>query len=189
VVSSGGNGIVDLPREGSGSAANHVARLWIVETLPARTSSSCRSRRSKGIAMSPVLPVVSSLYAVLLALIGVVLTVRVILGRVRTGVQAGDGGDAALGQAIRAHANFTEQVPIALLVLVLVDVAGTSGVVVHVLGVALVVARLMHGLALSFGWHTRFGRVAGAAITFFVLLIEAALCLYQGVRGQVVWMH
>ena len=28
-----------------------------------------------------------------------------------------------------------------------------------------------------------------AAITFVVLLIEAALCLYQGVRGQMVWMQ
>ena len=110
--------------------------------------------------MSPVLPVVSSLYAVLLALIGVVLTVRVILGRVRTGVQAGDGGDAALGQAIRAHANFTEQVPIALLVLVLVDVAGTSGVVVHALGAtpprqagAGLTALVIVASALLLAWH------------------------------------
>jgi hypothetical protein len=35
----------------------------------------------------------------------------------------------------------------------------------------------------------RFGRVVGAALTFIVLLIEAALCLYQGLDGQWLWMQ
>jgi uncharacterized protein len=129
--------------------------------------------------MSPVLPVVSSLYAVVLALIGVVLTVRVILGRVRTGVQTGDGGDAALGQAIRAHANFTEQVPIALLVLVLVDVAGTSGVVVHVLGAALVVARLISAWGLSRSLGATTPRQAGAGLTALVIVASALLLAWR----------
>jgi hypothetical protein len=42
-------------------------------------------------------------------------------------------------------------------------------------------------LALSFGWNIRFGRVAGPAITFLVLVIEAALCRVQGIRGQSLW--
>jgi uncharacterized membrane protein YecN with MAPEG domain len=129
--------------------------------------------------MSPVLPVVSSLYAVLLALIGVVLTVRVILGRVRTGVQAGDGGDAALGQAIRAHANFTEQVPIALLVLVLVDLAGASGVVVHALGAALVVARLVSAWGLSRSLGATPPRQAGAGLTALVIVASALLLAWH----------
>jgi hypothetical protein len=61
--------------------------------------------------------------------------------------------------------------------------------VLHALGVMLVVARLFHGFALSFGLITRFGRVVGAALTFIVLLIEAALCLYQGLEGQWLWMQ
>jgi len=58
----------------------------------------------------------------------------------------------------------------------------------HGLGIALVVARLFHGAALSFG-RPRFGRVAGSALTFAVLLIEAVLCVYQGFRGQWVWLQ
>ena len=57
------------------------------------------------------------------------------------------------------------------------------------LGVTLVVSRVLHGAALSFGWQPRSGRIAGAALTFVVLLVEAVLCLIQGVRGQVLWMQ
>ena len=128
---------------------------------------------------------VTPLYAGLLTLWFVLLSVRVV-GLRRRGIIFGDVGVIRI---VRAQANFAEYVPLALLMMGYLEVGRHSIYLLHALGVALVVARLMHGLALSFGWHTRFGRVAGAAITFFVLLIEAALCLYQGVRGQVVWMQ
>ena len=128
---------------------------------------------------------VTPLYAGLLTLWFVLLSVRVV-GLRQRGIIFGDVGVIRI---VRAQANFAEYVPLALLMMGFLEVGRHSIYLLHALGVALVVARLMHGLALSFGWHTRFGRVAGAAITFFVLLIEAALCLYQGVRGQVVWMQ
>jgi uncharacterized membrane protein YecN with MAPEG domain len=68
--------------------------------------------------MPTALPFVAAAYAALFGLISTVLTARVIMNRVRSGIQAGDGGDAALARAIRARANFAEQVPLALLLLV-----------------------------------------------------------------------
>jgi uncharacterized membrane protein YecN with MAPEG domain len=53
----------------------------------------------------------TGLYAALLGLLGAALTVNVIVNRVRSGIDAGDGGVATLAQAIRAHANFVEQGP------------------------------------------------------------------------------
>ena len=44
-------------------------------------------------------------------------SLNVILNRVSSGVESGDGGVARLMQAMRAHANFTEQAPIALIVI------------------------------------------------------------------------
>jgi len=131
---------------------------------------------------------VTPLYAGLLTLWFVLLSVRVV-GLRRRGIIFGDNGEVGVIRIVRAQANFAEYVPLALLMMGFLEVGRHSIYLLHALGVALVVARLMHGLALSFGWHTRFGRVTGAAITFFVLLVEAALCLYQGVRGQVVWMQ
>jgi len=55
--------------------------------------------------------------------------------------------------------------------------------VLHALGIGLLVARLLHGFALSFTQHFRFGRFYGAALTFLVLAVAAALCVWQGVRG------
>ena len=123
--------------------------------------------------MSPALPVVSSLYAFVLAALAVVLTVRVIVFRARTGVQAGDGGDAAFGRAIRAHANFAEQVPLALLLIVLAEVAGARAGAVFALGAVLVVARLASAWGLSRG--TGAPRQAGAGLTLLVIAAAAVL--------------
>jgi uncharacterized membrane protein YecN with MAPEG domain len=48
--------------------------------------------------MTPVLPIVGAYTAAFLVLLGVILTVRVILGRAKFGVDVGDGGHAALAR-------------------------------------------------------------------------------------------
>jgi uncharacterized membrane protein YecN with MAPEG domain len=131
--------------------------------------------------------VVTPLYAGLLALWFLVLSVRVIAHRRSARVSLGDGGNADLQRAIRAHANFAEYVPLALLLLLLVELSRFSIYVVHALGITLLVARLFHGYALAFSREFVFGRAAGIALTFAVLIIEAVLCLYQAWRGHLVW--
>lgn len=131
---------------------------------------------------------VTPLYAGLLVLWFVVLSLRVVNLR-RGGIIFGDNGDIGVTRIVRAQANFAEYVPVALLMLGFLEVSRFSIYVLHALGLALLIARLIHGSALSFGWQIKFGRVAGAALTFVVLLIEAVLCLYQGLRGQWLWMQ
>ena len=131
---------------------------------------------------------VTPLYAGLLTLWFVLLSVRVVNLR-RRGITFGDSGDIGVTRVIRAQANFAEYVPLALLLMGFLEVTRYSIYLLHALGVILVVARLLHGLALSFGWQVRFGRVSGAALTFIVLLIESVLCLYQGIRGQSLWLQ
>jgi uncharacterized protein len=91
----------------------------------------------------------TAIYAALLGLLGAALTINVIVNRVRSCINAGDGGVPALAQAIRAHANFVEQAPIALIVLGLAEVSGARGLVVNILGVALIAARLSSAYALN----------------------------------------
>ncbi len=75
--------------------------------------------------MTPTIPATSALYAALLGLlaavvaivVAAVLTVRVIVQRMKLAVTAGDGGRPGLAQAIRADANIAEPVPSAVLVL------------------------------------------------------------------------
>jgi uncharacterized membrane protein YecN with MAPEG domain len=102
-----------------------------------------------GSIMNPTIPMSTALYAALLGLLGAALTVNVIVNRVRSGIDAGDGGVAKLAQSIRAQANFIEQAPLALIVIALAEALGARALVVHVLGVALVVTRLASSYALN----------------------------------------
>jgi uncharacterized membrane protein YecN with MAPEG domain len=88
-------------------------------------------------------------YAAVLGLLGAALTVNVIANRVRARVDAGDGGVARLAQAIRAQANFVEQAPLALIIIMLAEAAGARALTVHLLGVALLASRLASAYALN----------------------------------------
>ena len=124
---------------------------------------------------------VTPLYAGLLGLLFLVLSVRVIRRRRNAKISLGDGSDAVMLRVIRGHANFAEYVPLALLLMAILELSRFSIYALHALGIALVVARLLHGYALSFTDKFMRGRVAGAGLTFLVLGIEAVLCLYQGI--------
>ena len=129
--------------------------------------------------MPIVAPTVSAALAALLGLLAAVLTVRVILARVRTGIQAGDGGNPALAQAIRAHANLAEQVPLALLLVVLVEMGGTPLAVVVALAAALVIARIANAWGLSRSLGPTPARQAGAGLTLLVITAASLLILYR----------
>ena len=118
-------------------------------------------------------------YAALLGLLGVALTVRVIMGRVKTGVQAGDGGHAPLAQAIRAHANFAEQVPLALLLIVLAESLGTPTGLIHAVGSVLVLARLASAWGLTHSLGPTMPRQAGAGATALVVATASLLIAYR----------
>jgi uncharacterized membrane protein YecN with MAPEG domain len=131
--------------------------------------------------------VVTPLYAALLALWFLVLSLRVITLRRSARVSLGDGGNPMLARAIRGHANFAEYVPLALLLLLILELSRFSIYLIHALGVILLLARLMHGYALAFTSESRIGRAGGVLLTVIVLAIEVVLCLYQAYRGHIVW--
>ena len=85
--------------------------------------------------MTHVFPYYTSIYAAVLGLLAPFLTANVIVNRVRAKVDLGDGGVAALGQAIRAHANFAEHTPLALLLIGLVEAFGYPALAVNGLGI------------------------------------------------------
>ena len=127
---------------------------------------------------------VTAPYAAILGILGAVLTINVILNRVRSGVQAGDGGVAALAQAIRAQGNFIEQAPIALITIALAEVSGGRPWVIQVLGAALVAARLASAYALNRSLaQTPLRQASGGAS---VLILGAAsvvlLLAWSGIR-------
>ncbi|UCH50278.1 MAG: MAPEG family protein [Betaproteobacteria bacterium] len=123
---------------------------------------------------------VTALYAGSLALWFLVLSYRVV-GRRRAGISLGDGGDPGMLRVVRGHANFAEYVPLALIMLAILELGGTSPLVLHALGLALLAGRLLHGYALSFTQQFGFGRFWGTLLTYGILVVEALLCLHLAV--------
>lgn len=122
---------------------------------------------------------VSSVYAAVLGLLAAALTVRVILARVSTGIQAGDGGNAALAQRIRAHANLAEQAPLALILIVLAEAAGVPAGAVHAFGSVLVVGRLSSAWGLSRSLGPTPPRQFGAGLTVLVVAVASVSILLR----------
>lgn len=129
--------------------------------------------------MATAIPTVAAGYAAAFGIFAAILTVRVILQRVKTGVQAGDGGQVGLAQAIRAHANFAEQLPLALLLLTITEWIGTARTWVIVLGAVLMLARLASAWGLSHSLGPTQPRQAGAGMTVLVVVACSLLIAYQ----------
>jgi uncharacterized membrane protein YecN with MAPEG domain len=102
-------------------------------------------------------------------------------------VSLGDGGNTPLQRSIRGHGNFCEYVPLALLLLAILEISRFSIYVLHALGFVLLIARVLHGYALSFTRDFQFGRYWGALLTFVVIIAEALMCLYQAYVGHAIW--
>ena len=122
-------------------------------------------------------------YAGLLALIFFALSYRVVQAR-RNGISLGDGGDLVLLRCIRAHGNFAEYVPLILLMIAMLELGGLPGYAIHGLGLALVIARALHGYSLAFTESFQFGRFWGTALTFLLLVVCALLSIFRSVLAQ-----
>ena len=81
-------------------------------------------------------------------------------------------------QRIRVHANFVEYVPLALLLLLVLELNSASALVLNVLGGSLVAGRVLHAYGLSTSTGTSPGRFVGTILTWLVILISSALLLY-----------
>lgn len=120
---------------------------------------------------------VTPIYAALLALLFVFLSLRTIRLRRRHRFALGDGDNPELRRAMRAHANFAEYVPFALLLVYFVERDGAHLALVHALGLALLAGRLLHAWGVSQPREDFRFRVTGMVLSFGVLLTTALLLL------------
>lgn len=131
---------------------------------------------------------ITMFYAGLLGLVLLALSVRVVYLRRGLKVGLGSGGNDALERAVRAHANFCEYVPIALLLILLLEAsAAVSGWLLHILGIGLVAGRVLHGMfGLNLSSGVSAGRLWGTALTWLVIGASALLCVGMAI-GR--WLH
>ena len=128
--------------------------------------------------MAPT-PRITLLVASLHVLFYLLLSLRVILHRRQQRIGIGTGGDAAMTRKVRVHANFAEYVPLALLLLALLELSGTAAGFLWACGLLLLLARLVHALGLGASAGYSAGRFGGALLTFAVLLAMALMGLWR----------
>ena len=124
---------------------------------------------------------VTLLYAGLFGALMAILSIRVPIRRGVLDVPYGDGGDEELSTRIRAFGNFTEYVPMMLVLLGLLELSGTSPVLLHGFGATLLGARVLHAVSYrgadTLTMAQKVGRGLAAMVTWLVLvgLVGAAL--------------
>lgn len=118
---------------------------------------------------------ITALYASFLALIIIWLCYKVVAFRRIKGVDIGDGGDARGSRHIRAQQNAVEYIPLTLILMAAYELNNGSHMVLHGIGIALVIARLIHPLGLVSKKGVSFGRFYGTLITWLAILLLAGL--------------
>lgn len=117
-------------------------------------------------------------FSAIFAVLHVVFTLRVGLYRFSSKISLGDGGDKALLKLVRGHANFVENVPMGLLLILLNDLNGLGDQSLLILASVFLVARVMHYMT-----------IVSRALPFFcrpLSMIGTVGCLLAGAAFLVV---
>lgn len=130
--------------------------------------------------MIATLPSATLFWSSLLGLLMVFLGLGVSFRRRATQVSLGDGGDGELIKRLRAFGNFTEFVPMILVLMALIELSGGAALFLHAAGGLLLAARVSHAVFLTPGSMTkgqRLGRQFGAGTTFLLLFLCSVYAL------------
>jgi len=91
---------------------------------------------------------ITTLVAGIFAILMVLLSLLVSLQRKRTNTVFGDAGDNTLRRSIRAHGNFVEYAPLAVIVLGLVEYHGATAWLVSYLAMGFIFSRVAHAIGM-----------------------------------------
>lgn len=121
----------------------------------------------------------TGIYAALFAFGLIALTFRVALLRMKHKVVLGAGENQELERNMRAHGNFVETVPMALVLMMILELNGALPWVIHWLGLLMIISRVSHFIGLTTGNGYGAYRTGGVFLTFAVYLIGGLLCLWS----------
>ncbi len=123
-------------------------------------------------------PVVVPAYAAIFGIMLVVLSVRVADMRRITRTALGTGDNKMLERRIRVQGNFAEYVPLTLLLLAFAEMQGWWRPLLHILCVALLIARIGHAYGVGQEREDIRIRASATATTASIIIITALLLLY-----------
>jgi uncharacterized membrane protein YecN with MAPEG domain len=116
------------------------------------------------------MPLVTTLIiAVALTVVNLWLSIRTGRARRAAKVSVGDGDHPLLIARMRAHANFIEYVPMALILMALIDSSGSNSRLLWLLGIALVIGRILHPFGMERPSPNPL-RIIGILLTYLVTI-------------------
>ena len=127
---------------------------------------------------------ITPIYAGFFGILLVCLCWRVVSLRNRQENKMNESGHTALTAAVRAQDNLQEYLPVALLLMFMVENLHFSVWIVHALGALLVIARVIHLKGINEPSGKSLRRRVGTRLTWVQIIISSALC-FAGALGFV----
>jgi uncharacterized membrane protein YecN with MAPEG domain len=103
------------------------------------------------------------------AILNIWLSIRVGAVRRALGITVGDGGKEALSRRMRAQANFVENTPFVLVLILAIELAGAGEGWLAYVAALYFLARILHAYGMD-GGNMQWGRMVGTIATLSVLL-------------------
>lgn len=128
--------------------------------------------------------ITTAFYAGIFGLVYIILTVAVARERWRYRVGLGTGENCPrLEQIVRIHGNYIEYVPLGLILMMLLETAGWSVVIIHILGGTLLLGRLFHMIGIYKTPGASVARGLGMGFTLLMIIAASILCLWSALHA------
>ncbi len=116
-------------------------------------------------------------YAGFLGLYSLFLSHYVIRLRWKTKTGLGTGESLELLKSVRMHANFSESVPLTLILCSFLEINKYPATLLHCMGIVLFLGRILHSIGLKKSANFSLYRFIGTSLTHLVLLGASLACL------------
>ena len=101
--------------------------------------------------------------------------------RIKEKILHGDGGNAGLQRRLRAQSNFTEYTPIALVLILVLDLAGQDGWLLGLTALGFMLGRVLHAIGMDAEGPAK-PRMIGMLLTMPLLLLWAVWAILVAFR-------
>ena len=113
---------------------------------------------------------ITLLYTSLITIFAIFLALRNGVIRGKTKTMLGDGGSSELLQSMRAHGNLMEHAPIALILLLLLEMQGVVDWKLHLIGSTFFLCRILHAYGISISRESTPYRFLGALGSWVLMM-------------------
>lgn len=121
----------------------------------------------------------TGIYASLLAILGIYLSIMVSVMRGKTGIAIMYGDNMVLAERMRRHGNFVDSVPLVLILMIVVELNGASSNWLHAIGGILLVSRIIHPLGIDHKKPDAPARIIGSVGTQIATLIAVVFLFWN----------